>query len=67
MIYFLLFLPDKSYYLKNEECSDWQHGKVYIARIAAANALGKNQPRFVTGKAKNPCRFKNSYRSHRTS
>lgn len=58
MIYFLLFLPDKNYYLKNEKCSDWQHGKVYIARIAAANALGKNQRRFVTGKAKNSCLFK---------
>ena len=65
----LLFqcLPNKSYQIKSEKCSDGKNNKLRVTGMPSGNAVGDKLPMFVIGKSKNhrcykhvkpfPCRY----------
>ena len=51
-------LPDKSYQLKTEKCSDGKHSKIRITGLAAANSVGINCLCLLLAKQKIQCVLK---------
>ena len=52
-------LPDETYHLKGEHCSEGKKSKVRFTGMAAASAVREKLPMFVIWKSKNPRCFKN--------
>lgn len=45
-------LPNKTLYLKGEECSSGKHSKVHLTGLTAGNAYGERLPMFVIRKSR---------------
>ena len=46
--------PNRSLYLKNENCVGGKHSKLRLTGLTTANAVGEKLPLFVIGKSKKP-------------
>ena len=47
-------LPDKTYHLKREKCTEGKKSKVRVTKMVAPSATGEKLPIYIVSKSKNP-------------